>query len=327
MKFPTTRMRRLRKNFRVRRILQETTLNREDLIYPLYIKEELPEGGKEHIDTMPGQYRYSLDEAVKEAKRLEDLGLYSVLLFGLPVVKDETGSSAHHSEGIIQKTVARLKEETDLVVITDVCMCQYTSHGHCGIIEGDEILNDETVNYLSKIALSHAEAGVDIVAPSDMMDGRVESIRKTLDENGFHDTMIMSYAAKYASSFYAPFRDAVCSAPSFGDRKTHQMNPTNINEAIREVEQDINEGSDIIMVKPALPYLDVIKAVKDRFKIPTAAYQVSGEYSMLKAGIEAGYITEESIYESLISIKRSGADLIISYFTPKILEEGTEFKC
>jgi porphobilinogen synthase len=327
MKFPTTRMRRLRKNFQVRKILQETNLNPEDLIYPLYIKEELTDGQKEHIDTMPGQYRYSLNEALKEAKRLEELGLSSVLLFGLPAIKDETGSSAYDSEGIIQKAIGRLKEETDLVVITDVCMCQYTSHGHCGIIEDEEILNDETINYLSKIALSHAEAGADIVAPSDMMDGRVEAIRKTLDNNGFYDTMIMSYSAKYASSFYAPFRDAVCSAPSFGDRKTHQMNPANINEAIREVEQDIMEGSDIVMIKPALPYLDVIKEVKDRFKIPTAAYQVSGEYSMLKAGIESGYLTEESIYESLISIKRAGADLIISHFTPKLLEEGTEFKC
>jgi porphobilinogen synthase len=327
MKFPTTRMRRLRKNFQVRKILQETTLNPEDLIYPLYIKEELSDGQKEHINTMPGQYRYALNEALKEAKRLEELGLSSVLLFGLPAAKDETGSSAYDSEGIIQKAIATLKEETDLVVITDVCMCQYTSHGHCGIIKDEEILNDETINYLSKIALSHAEAGADIVAPSDMMDGRVEAIRKTLDNNGFYNTMIMSYAAKYASSFYAPFRDAVCSAPSFGDRKTHQMNPANINEAIREVEQDIKEGSDIVMVKPALPYLDVIKEVKNRFKIPTAAYQVSGEYSMLKAGIDSGYLTEESIYESLISIKRSGADLIISHFTPKLLEEGTEFKC
>lgn len=327
MKFPTTRMRRLRKSFQIRKILQETRLNPEDLIFPLYIKEELEEGQKEHIDTMPGQYRYSLTDAVSEAKRLEKLGLSSVLLFGLPVKKDETGSSAYDREGIIQKAIRRLKEETNLVVITDVCLCQYTSHGHCGIVEDDEILNDKTLNYLSKIALSHAKAGVDIVAPSDMMDGRVEAIRKTLDENGFQDTLIMSYAAKYASSFYAPFRDAVCSAPSFGDRKTHQMNPANTNEALREVELDIKEGADIVMVKPALPYLDVIREVKNEFKIPTAAYQVSGEYSMLMAGVEAGYLTEESIYESLTSIKRAGADLVISHFTPKLLEEGTEFKC
>jgi porphobilinogen synthase len=327
MKFPTTRMRRLRKNFQIRRILQETRLNPEDLIYPLYIKEELGDGQKEHIDTMPGQYRYCLSDAVDEAKRLEKLGLASVLLFGLPVKKDETGSSAYDKEGIIQKAIRRLKEETGLVVITDVCLCQYTSHGHCGIVEGDEILNDETLNYLSKIALSHVEAGADIVAPSDMMDGRVDAIRKTLDENGFQDTLIMSYAAKYASSFYAPFRDAVCSAPSFGDRKTHQISPANTDEAIREVELDIKEGADIIIIKPALPYLDIIKEVKNNFKLPTAAYQVSGEYSMLMAGIQAGYLTDESIYESLISIKRAGADLVISHFAPKLLEEGTEFKC
>ena len=327
MKFPTTRMRRLRKNFQIRKILQETRLNPEDLIYPLYIKEDLQEGQKEHIDTMPGQYRYSLTDAVEEAKKLETMGLSSVLLFGLPARKDEVGSSAYDSEGIVQRTVRKLKAETDLVVITDVCLCQYTSHGHCGIVKDDEILNDESLNYLSKIALSHAEAGADIVAPSDMMDGRVEAIRKTLDQNGFYNTLIMSYAAKYASSFYAPFRDAVCSAPSFGDRKTHQMNPANINEAIREVELDINEGADVIIIKPALPYLDVIREVKDEFKLPTVAYQVSGEYSMLMAGIQSGYLTEESIFESLISIKRAGADLIISHFTPKILEEGTEFKC
>lgn len=327
MKFPTTRMRRLRKSFQVRKILQETKLNPEDLIYPLYIKEELKDGQKEHIDTMPGQYRYSLEGAVGEAKRLEEAGLSSVILFGMPEHKDETGSSAYDNKGIVQNTIRRLKDETELVVVTDVCMCQYTSHGHCGIIKDDIILNDESLNYLSKIALSHAEAGADIVAPSDMMDGRVDAIRKTLDENGFFNTLIMSYAAKYASSFYAPFRDAVCSAPSFGDRKTHQISPYNINEAIREVDLDIKEGADIIMVKPALPYLDIIKEVKREFKIPTAAYQVSGEYSMLMAGIEAGYLTDESIYESLISIKRAGADLIITYFAPKILKEDVEYKC
>lgn len=320
-------MRRLRKDMKIRKVLQETQLNPEDLIYPLYVKEELNDDEKEHIDTMPGQYRYSLNGAVSQARKLEDMGLTTVLIFGMPVLKDEVGSSAYDKEGIVQKTIRRLKEETELVIITDVCMCQYTSHGHCGIVKDDEILNDESLNYLSKIALSHAEAGADIVAPSDMMDGRVEAIRRTLDENKFYDTLIMSYAAKYASSFYAPFRDAVCSAPSFGDRKTHQMNPANINEALREVELDIKEGSDVIMIKPALPYLDVINEVKNKFKVPTAAYQVSGEYSMLMAGINAGYLTEESILESLISIKRAGADLIISHFTPIILEEGTEFKC
>ncbi len=307
--------------------MSETNLNPEDFIYPMFIKEGLKDGQKEHIDTMPGQYRYSLNDAVEEAKRLENKGLSSVLLFGMPRKKDELGSSAYDKEGIIQRAVRKLKEETDLVVITDVCMCQYTHHGHCGIVRNDQILNDETLEYLSQIALSHAQAGADIVAPSDMMDGRVLAIREVLDMNGQEDTLIMSYAAKYASSFYAPFRDAVCSAPSFGDRKTHQMNPRNINEALREVELDIGEGADIVMVKPALPYLDVIKAIKDEYKMPTAAYQVSGEYSMLQAGINAGYLTENSIYESLISIKRAGADLIISHFTPWFLEGDYEFEC
>jgi porphobilinogen synthase len=327
MIFPTTRMRRLRKSFKIRNILSETNLNPEDFIYPMFIKEELKDGQKEHIDTMPGQYRYSLNDAVDEAKRLEYRGLSSVLLFGMPQEKDELGSSAYDKEGIIQRAVHKLKEETNLVVITDVCMCQYTNHGHCGIVKDDQILNDETLGYLSQIALSHAEAGADIVAPSDMMDGRVLAIREALDMNGQDDVLIMSYAAKYASSFYAPFRDAVCSSPSFGDRKTHQMNPKNIKEALREVELDIDEGADIVMVKPAMPYLDVIKAIKDEYKMPTAAYQVSGEYSMLQAGIKAGYLTENSIYESLISIKRAGADLIISHFAPQFLEGDYKFEC
>jgi len=320
MKFPITRMRRLRKNSRIRNILSETKVNPEDLIYPMFIKESLKDGQQEAIDTMPGQYRYSLGDAVNEAQRLEERGLSSILLFGMPEEKDELGSMAYNSEGIVQMAVSRLKEETDLVVITDVCMCQYTSHGHCGIVKDDEILNDETLNYLSKIAMSHAEAGADIVAPSDMMDGRVGAIRETLDENGHDDTLIMSYAAKYASSFYAPFREAVSSAPSFGDRKTYQMNPSNILEALREVELDLSEGADIVMVKPAMPYLDVIRMIKNEFNVPTAAYQVSGEYSMLKAGIDAGYLTEDAIFESLISIKRAGADLIISHYAPLFLE-------
>jgi porphobilinogen synthase len=326
MEFPITRMRRLRKDVRIRKILRETRINPEDLIYPIYIKEELKKGQKEHIDTMPDQYRYSLNDAVNEAKRLEELGLFSILLFGMPKEKDELGSSAYDKDGIVQRTIHKLKDETELVVITDVCMCQYTLHGHCGVIRDEKILNDETLQYLSRIALSHAEAGADIVAPSDMMDGRVKAIRRTLDVNKFYDTMIMSYAAKYASAFYAPFRDAVCSAPSFGDRKTYQMSPFNITEALREVELDIKEGADIVMVKPALPYLDVVKAVKDEFKMPTAAYQVSGEYSMLMAAIKAGYLTEDSIVESLASIKRAGADLIISHFTPRFLENH-ELEC
>lgn len=321
MQFPIRRMRRLRKTPQIRKILSETKLNPEDFIYPMFIKETLKDGQKEHIDTMPGQYRFSSNDAVDEAKKLEEIGLSSVLLFGMPEEKNEIASSAYAENGIVQNTVRKLKEETDLVVITDVCMCQYTSHGHCGIIKGNEILNDETLDYLSKIAVSHAEAGADIVAPSDMMDGRVDAIRESLDINGYDDTLIMSYAAKYASAFYAPFREAVSSAPSFGDRKTYQMDPSNFNEALREAELDLIEGADILMVKPAIAYLDVIRAIKDEFNVPTAAYQVSGEYSMFKAGIEAGYLTEEVIYESLVSIKRAGADLIISHFAPEFLRQ------
>lgn len=321
MQFPITRMRRLRKNPQIRNILSEIKLNPEDFIYPMFIKETLKDGQKEHIDTMPGQYRYSLNDAIDEAKKLEEMGLSSVLLFGMPDEKDEIGSSAYNDDGIVQRAVYGIKEETDLVVVTDVCMCQYTSHGHCGIIKGDEIVNDETLDYLSKIALSHTEAGADIVAPSDMMDGRVRAIRETLDNNHFQDTIIMSYAAKFASAYYAPFREAVSSAPSFGDRKTYQMNPANTKEALREAELDILEGADIIMVKPAIAYLDVIKGIKDTFNMPTAAYQVSGEYSMIMAGIEAGYLTEDVIFESLTSIKRAGADLIISHFAPEFLKQ------
>jgi porphobilinogen synthase len=320
-------MRRLRKTAAIRNILKETDLNNEDLIYPLFIKEGLEKDEKEEVDTMPGQYRYSLEAGVEEAKILEKLGLKSVLIFGMPLEKDDVGSMAYHPEGIVQKTVRRLKEETDLVVITDVCLCQYTSHGHCGLVVDGEIVNDESLHYLAKTALSHARAGADIVAPSDMMDGRVAAIREALDNGGYEDTLIMSYAAKYSSSFYAPFRGAVCSAPSFGDRRSYQMSPFNIREALKEVEMDLYEGADIVMVKPAIAYLDVIYMVKKEFKAPTAAYQVSGEYSMLMAGIEAGYLTTDSILESLIAIKRAGADLIITHFAPMLLEGKFEEKC
>lgn len=320
MEFPITRMRRLRKNSQIRDILQETRLVPENFIYPVFVKEELKKGQVELIDTMPGQKRYALEDMVDEAKILEEKGLKSIILFGLPATKDDFGSSAHDPQGIVQKSIKLLKVETDLVVMTDVCLCQYTTQGHCGIVEDGKILNDETLEHLAQIALSHAEAGADVVAPSDMMDGRVDAIREMLDLNGFEDTLIMSYAAKYASAFYAPFRDAVCSGPCFGDRKTYQMNPSNTLEALREAELDLMEGADILMIKPALAYLDIIKMIKDEFKVPTAAYNVSGEYSMLKAGIEAGYLTEESIYEALLSIKRAGADLIISHFAPEFLE-------
>ncbi|MBU4535344.1 MAG: porphobilinogen synthase [Euryarchaeota archaeon] len=320
MEFPITRMRRLRKNSQIRDILQETRLVPENFIYPVFVKEELKKGQVELIDTMPGQKRYALEDMVDEAKILEEKGLKSILLFGLPAIKDDFGSSAHDPQGIVQKSIKLLKEETNLVVMTDVCLCQYTNQGHCGIVEDGKILNDETLEHLAQIALSHAEAGADVVAPSDMMDGRVDAIREMLDLNGFEDTLIMSYAAKYASAFYAPFRDAVCSGPCFGDRKTYQMNPSNTREALREAELDLMEGADILLIKPALAYLDIIKMIKEEFKVPTAAYNVSGEYSMLKAGIEAGYLTEESVYETLLSIKRAGADLIISHFTPEFLE-------
>ncbi|MCG2828729.1 porphobilinogen synthase [Methanothermobacter sp. K4] len=319
MEFPTKRMRRLRKSPQIREILRETRLHSSDLIYPIFVSEKLEGGEPEAIDTMPGQYRYSVDDAVSEASRLEDEGLSAVLLFGMPSKKDELASSAYDPDGAVQRTVRRLKEETELVVMTDVCLCQYTTHGHCGIVVEGEVVNDETLDVLARIALSHAEAGADVVAPSDMMDGRVAAIRRALDDAGFSDTLIMSYAVKYASAFYAPFREAVSSAPSFGDRRSYQMDPANVSEALMEAELDLEEGADILMVKPALAYLDVIGAVKDRFRVPLAAYNVSGEYSMLRAAIDSGYLTEEAIYESILSIKRAGADLIISHFAPELL--------
>ncbi|WP_455646149.1 porphobilinogen synthase [Methanosphaera sp.] len=318
--FPTTRMRRMRTDERIRSMFRETNIDMGDFIYPLYIKESAQDGQPEEISTMPGQYRYSVDDAIDFAGLLEDNGLTSVILFGIPDHKDEVGSSAYDPNGIIQQTIRGLKEQTDLVVLGDVCMCEYTDHGHCGIIKDEYVQNDETLKYLSKIAVSYAEAGVDVIAPSDMMDGRVTAIREGLDTNGFINTPIFSYAAKYASTYYAPFRDAADSTPSFGDRKSYQMDPANFNEAIREVALDVQEGTDAIIVKPALAYLDVLREVKQTFKMPTIAYQVSGEYSMIQAGIEKGYITEDLLYETLLSIKRAGADMIISYFVPQLLD-------
>ncbi len=320
MEFPTTRLRRLRKNPQIRKIIRETKLNKEDFVYPMFVNENLKNNETEEIETMPGEKRFSIEGIVNYAKILEEKGLCSILLFGLPLIKDEYASSAYDPQGIVQKTVKQLKKETNLLVMTDVCMCQYTNHGHCGILEENLVKNDMTLKYLSKIALSHAKSGADVVAPSDMMDGRIGEIRETLDNNNQEDTIIMSYAAKYASSYYAPFRDAAGSAPLFGDRKSYQMDSANIQEALREVKLDISEGADIIMVKPALAYLDVIKSVKDKFQMPTAAYNVSGEFSMIKAGIEAGYLTEDSIVETLLSIKRAGSDLLISHFTPYMLD-------
>ncbi len=328
MEFPTTRMRRLRKNAKIRDIVRETKLEKEDLIYPIYFKEELKGDEKEEISSLPGEYRYSLDSGVEFAKQLEEKGLKSIIVFGIPAedTKDEIATPDYSSTGIVQKAVRRLKKETDLGVITDVCLCQYTSHGHCGMIvenddtdDGIEILNDESLPYIAKVALSHAQAGADIVAPSDMMDGRVKAIRETLDENGFYNVMIMSYSAKYASAFYEPFRVAACSSPHAGDRKSYQMDPANAVEAIRECELDVIEGCDFLMVKPALPYLDVVRMVRDEFMLPLVAYNVSGEYAMLVAAIEKGFLTEKAILEALLSIKRAGADLIITNFAPYLL--------
>ena len=317
--FPVTRMRRMRSDERIRSMFRETSVDISDFIYPLYIKESTENGNPEEISTMPGQYRYSVDDAVDFAGLLEDEGLTSVILFGIPDYKDEKASSAYDKNGIIQQIIKALKEQTNLVVLGDVCMCEYTDHGHCGIIKDNYVQNDETLKYLSKIAVSYADAGVDVVAPSDMMDGRVGAIREALDKNDYINTPIFSYAAKYASTYYAPFRDAADSTPSFGDRKSYQMDPANFNEAIREVALDVQEGTDAIIVKPALAYLDVLREVKQTFKMPTIAYQVSGEYSMIQAGIEKGYITEDLLYETLLSIKRAGADMIISYFVPQLL--------
>lgn len=317
--FPNIRMRRMRTDERIRAMFRETNVGIEDLIYPIYIKESAKDGEPEEISTMPGQYRYSINDAIEFAGILEDSGLTSTILFGIPNHKDEVGSSAYDSEGIIQQTIRGLKEQTDLVVLGDVCMCEYTDHGHCGIIKDNYVQNDETLQYLSKIAVSYADAGVDVIAPSDMMDGRVKAIREGLDANDYVNTPIFSYAAKYASTYYAPFRDAADSTPSFGDRKSYQMDPANFNEAIREVSLDVQEGTDAIIVKPALAYLDVLREVKQTFKMPTIAYQVSGEYSMITAGIEKGYITWDLLDETLLSIKRAGADMIISYFVPQLL--------
>ncbi len=328
MEFPTTRMRRLRKNAKIRNIVRETKLEKEDLIYPIYFKEDLSGDEKEEISSLPGEYRYSLNSGVEFAKQLENKGLKSIIVFGIPRedTKDEIATPDYSSTGIVQKAVRKLKKETNLVVITDVCLCQYTSHGHCGMIvenedtdDGIEILNDESLPYIAKVAVSHAEAGADIVAPSDMMDGRVAAIRQGLDENGFYNVMIMSYSAKYASAFYEPFRVAACSSPHAGDRKSYQMDPANAVEAIRECELDVIEGCDFLMVKPALPYLDVVHMVREEFMLPLVAYNVSGEYSMLMAAIEKGFLTERAIVESLLSIKRAGADLIITNFVPYLL--------
>ncbi len=312
--FPQTRLRRMRYNPLIREMVQETTLSVKDFIYPLFVCPG--EKIKKPVGSMPDVYQMSIDVLVDECRDIVNLGIPAVILFGIPSHKDEVGSEAYNDEGIIQKAVKAIKKEIkNLVVITDVCLCEYTSHGHCGVLRGDEILNDETNELLAREALSHVKAGADMVAPSDMMDGRISVIRKVLDENGFQNIPIMSYAAKYASGYYGPFREAAESTPRFGDRRSHQMDPANVLEALWEVELDIQEGADIVMVKPAGPYLDVIYRVKQKFGMPTAAYQVSGEYSMIKAATLNNWIDGERVMmESLIAIKRAGADLILTYF-------------
>ena len=314
MMFPDYRPRRLRRNQHLRRMVRETRVSVDDLIYPLFVvtgqNQRIP------IASMPGIDRFSVDLLVEEVRTVRELGIPAVLLFGIPEQKDPMGTEAYADNGIVQWAVRALKKEVpEIVVITDVCLCEYTDHGHCGVISGGDVDNDSTLDLLARMALSHARAGVDMVAPSDMMDGRVGEIRDALDEHGFEQLPIMSYAAKYASAFYGPFREAAGSAPQFGDRRSYQMDPANSLEALREVALDVEEGADIIMVKPAMAYLDVLRVVRDEIDLPLAAYNVSGEYAMIKAAAEKGWIDGERVMmETLTSIKRAGADLILTYF-------------
>lgn len=318
MRFPEYRPRRLRQNELFRKLIAETKLSIEDLIYPLFVIE----GSKKRneVKSMPGVYQLSIDELVKEAKEIAKLGIPAVILFGIPSHKDEVASEAYAEDGVVQLAIRAIKKEVkDLLVITDVCLCEFTSHGHCGVVKDNQILNDVTLELLAKMAVSHVEAGADMVAPSDMMDGRISAIRSALDENGYENTPIMAYSAKYASAYFGPFREAAHSVPQFGDRKTYQMDPSNAVEALRETAMDIEEGADIVMVKPALAYLDVVKAVKEEFGYPTAAYNVSGEYAMVKAAAAAGMIDEKKVVlETLTAMKRAGADVIISYHSKDI---------
>jgi porphobilinogen synthase len=308
------RPRRLRRTEAIRSLVRETRLTPDCFVYPLFVRDG--RGVRREVGSMPGVFQLSVDEAVKEAAAARADGVPAVLLFGLPERKDEAGSQAADPDAPVQSAVRAIKREVPgLTVMTDVCLCEYTSHGHCGILDGEEIVNDATVTALVQAAVSHAVAGADFVAPSDMMDGRVGAIRRALDDRGFTDTGIVSYAAKYCSGFYGPFRDAADSTPQFGDRRSHQMDPANVEEALREVEIDITEGADIVMVKPAVPYLDVIYRVKERFGQPTAAYHVSGEYSMLKAAAANGWLDEPRVMmETLIAIRRAGADMIVTYY-------------
>ena len=311
--FPALRLRRMRRTEPIRRMVRETALAPGDLVYPMFVVHG--RSVRREIDSMPGCFHLSPDEAVREAEEALGLGVPAVLLFGIPASKDSVGSEAYAEDGVVQLAVRALKAELpELVVITDVCLCEYTDHGHCGIVVGGQVDNDRSLELIARTALSHAEAGADMVAPSDMMDGRVGAIRSCLDEGGLRDVPIMSYAAKYASAFFGPFRVAAESAPQFGDRKGYQMDPANVREAMREIELDIQEGADVIMVKPALPYLDVIARARDRFDLPLAAYSVSGEYAMLKAAAQNGWLDERSaVLEALTGIKRAGADIILTY--------------
>ena len=309
----TNRPRRLRTSAVLRSMVRETRISADSLVYPFFVVEG--ENVKEEIKTMPGQYRWSIDRLPELFDKLKEAGISSVLIFGIPEHKDECGSQAYDENGITQRAIRHIKEKApELVVIADVCLCEYTSHGHCGLVENGKILNDETLPLLAKMAVSLAEAGADMIAPSDMMDGHIAVLRKSLDENGFKDTIIMGYSAKFASGYYSPFRDAAHSAPSFGDRRTYQMDIANGREALRECEADIEEGADIIMVKPALAYLDIVRQARDSFKHPLAVYNVSGEYSMVKAAAMNGWIDEKRIVmENMTAMKRAGADIIITY--------------
>jgi len=308
------RPRRIRKTAAIRRMVRETALHLDDLIYPIFVKHG--KGEREPIASMVGHYRVSVDELVKEAEEIWSLGIPAIILFGIPQHKDEMGREAYARDGVVQRAVAAVKERIpELLIITDVCLCQYTDHGHCGVIRNGQVDNDATLELLSRVAITHAEAGADFVAPSDMMDGRIRAIRDTLESEGYKDTGILSYAVKYASSFYGPFRDAADSAPMFGDRKSYQMDPANAREARKEALLDIEEGADIIMIKPALPYLDIIHDVRSRIDLPVAAYNVSGEYAMVKAADQQGWIEGQKVMmEMLLSIKRAGAEMILTYF-------------
>lgn len=318
--FPTVRMRRTRQNEKLRGLVRETHLNVDQLIYPLFIAEGIDE--PREVASMPGVMQWPLEDLGHEMERVASLGIPAVLLFGIPEQKDEVGSEAYNPGGIIQQAIRRIKAATpDMLVITDVCLCEYTSHGHCGVIKNGSVQNDESLALLAQMALSHAEAGADIVAPSDMMDGRVGAIRHTLDEHDLSGTPIMAYSAKFASGFYGPFREAAGSTPQFGDRRSYQMDPANVREALREVDLDIAEGADIVMVKPAMAYMDVIRRVRDHCDLPIAAYNVSGEYTMIKAAAQNGWIDERRIVmEVLTGIRRAGADMLITYFAPDVAQ-------